>query len=45
MGSDPDKTILKLPNRLKAVKTMVTVITERDVIARHEDVRAVKQNL
>lgn len=29
MGADPDKRILKLPRRLKAVKTTVTVITNR----------------
>lgn len=44
MGSDPDKMILKLPSRLKAVKTMVTVITETDFVARHKDVGAVKRN-
>lgn len=44
MGSDPDKTILKLPSRLKAVRTVVTVITETDFITGHEDVGAVKQN-
>lgn len=44
MDEDPDKMILKLPSRLKAVKTMVTVITETDFITCQEDVGAVKQN-
>lgn len=44
MGADPDKRILKLPSRLKAVKTTVTVITETDFVACHEDVGAMKQN-
>lgn len=44
MGADPDKRIHKLPRRLKAVKTVVTVITETDFVACHEDVGAMKQN-
>lgn len=44
MGVDPDKKILKLPDRLKAVKTTVTVITETDFIACHEDMGAMEQN-
>lgn len=44
MGADPDKRILKLPSRLKTVKTTVTVITETHFIARHEDVGAIEQN-
>lgn len=44
MGSDPDKRILKLPGRLKAVKTTVTVITEIDFITCHVDMGATKQN-
>lgn len=44
MGADPDKRILKLPSRLKAMKTTVTVITETAFIACHEDVGAMKQN-
>lgn len=44
MGADPDKRILKLPSRLKAVKTMVTVITETDFFSCHGNVGAMKQN-
>jgi hypothetical protein len=44
MDADPDKMTLKLPNRLKAVKTMLRVLTETDFITCQEDVGAVKQN-
>lgn len=44
MGADPDKSIFKLPSRLKEVKTTVTVVTETAFTACHEDVGAVKQN-
>ena len=45
MRVDPDKRILKLPKRLKAVKTTLTAITEADFIASHEDVGAVNRNI